>query len=126
MSLPYLRRTPGGSMRSRSRLLVFGVLAIVAFTVTQLGWWVLFHLRSSAQEIHATAQHLQADRQSAEQALLTLSQRQALGPGGPAEFLRLAYPQLDWQPGVRPGQELVPGFPGYEVTLRPGRLLFFL
>jgi signal transduction histidine kinase len=109
-------------MQSRSYLLVVGVLAILAFTVAQLAWWVLFHLRYSAQEIQATAQHLQADRQSAERTLLALSQRQALGPGGPAEFLRLAYPQLDWQPGVRPGQELLPGFPGYGVTLRPGRV----
>jgi two-component system, OmpR family, sensor histidine kinase CiaH len=109
-------------MQSRSRLLVVGVLAIMAFTIAQLAWWVLFHLRYSAQEIHATAQHLQADRQSAERTLLALAQRQALGPGGPAEFLRLAYPQLDWQPGVRPGQELVPGFPGYGVTMRPGRV----
>ena len=122
MKLPSLWRAPAGSVRSRSRLLVIGVLAIVAFTVALLGWWVLFHLRYSAQEIHATAQHLHADRQSAEQALLALSHRQALGPGGPAEFLRLAYPQLDWQPGVRPGQELVPGFPGYGVTIRPGRV----
>jgi signal transduction histidine kinase len=109
-------------MRSRPRLLVFGVLAIVAFTVALLAWWVLFHLRYSAQEINATAQHLQADRQSAERALLALSQRHALGPGGPADFLRLAYPQLDWQPGVHPGQELVPGFLGYGVTIRPGRV----
>lgn len=109
-------------MQSRSRLLVFGVLAIMAFTISQLAWWVLFHLRSSAQEIDATAQHLQADRQSAERALLALSHRHALGPGGPADFLRLAYPQLDWQPDVRPGQELVPGYLGYGITFRPGRL----
>ncbi len=120
MTLPSLRRT--GSPQARSRLLVVGVLAIMAFTIALLAWWVLFHLRYSAQEIRATAEHLQADRQSAERALLALSQRAALGPGGPAEFLRLAYPQLDWQPGVRPGQELVPGFPGYGVTVRPGRL----
>jgi signal transduction histidine kinase len=101
---------------------VIGVLAIVAFTVTLLGWWVLFHLRTSAQEIHATSHHLQADRQSAERTLRALSQRKALGPGGPAEFLRLAYPQLDWQPGVPPGQEILPYYPGYGVTIRPGRL----
>ena len=59
MKLPSLLHTGAGS---RSRLLVIGVLAIVAFTVTLLGWWVLFHLRFSAQEISATAQHLQADR----------------------------------------------------------------
>jgi signal transduction histidine kinase len=120
MMLPSFRRA--GSPQARSRLLVVGVLAIMAFTVALLAWWVLFHLRYSAQEIRATAEHLQADRQSAERALLALSQRAALGPGGPAEFLRLAYPQLDWQPGVRPGQALVPGFPGYGVTMRPGRL----
>jgi signal transduction histidine kinase len=120
MTLPFLRRT--GSPQSRSRLLVAGVLAIMAFTIALLAWWVLFHLRYSAQEIRATAEHMQADRQSAERALLALSQRAALGPGGPAEFLRLAYPQVDWRPGVRPGQELVPGFPGYGVTMRPGRL----
>ena len=106
-------------MQSRSRLLVVGVLAIMAFTITQLGWWVLFHLRSSAQEIRATAEHLQTDRQSAERALAELTRHQALRP---ADFLRLAYPQLDWQPGVRPGQELVPGYPGYGVTIRLGRL----
>jgi signal transduction histidine kinase len=106
-------------MQSRSHLLVVGVLAIMAFTITQLGWWVLFHLRSSAQEIRATAEHLQADRQSAERALAELTRHQALRP---ADFLRLAYPQLDWQPGVRPGQELVPGYPDYGVTIRPGRL----
>jgi len=122
MKLPYSQRTPGGPTRSRSRLLVAGVLAIMAFTIALLAWWVLFHLRYSAQEIRATAEHLQADRQSAERALLALSQRQALGPDGPADFLRLAYPQLEWQPGVRPGQQLVPGFPDYGVTIRPGRL----
>jgi signal transduction histidine kinase len=106
-------------MQSRSRLLVVGVLAIVAFTMALLAWWVLFHLRYSAQEIRATAEHLQADRQSAERALLGLARPHALGP---AEFLQLAYPHLDWQPGVRPGQELVPGYPGYGVTIRPGRL----
>jgi signal transduction histidine kinase len=106
-------------MQSRSRLLVVGVLAIMAFTVALLAWWVLFHLRYSAQEIRATAEHLQADRQSAERALPELARHQALQP---AEFLQLAYPQLDWQPGVHPGQELVPGYPGYGVTIRPGRL----
>ena len=120
MTLPSLRRSV--STQFRSRLLVVGVLAIMAFTITLLAWWVLFHLRYSAQEIRATAEHMQADRQSAERALLALAQRQALGPGGPAEFLRIAYPQLDWQPGVRPGQEMVPGFPGCGVTTRPGRL----
>ena len=119
MKLPSLLHTGAGS---RSRLLVIGVLAIVAFTVTLLGWWVLFHLRFSAQEISATAQHLQADRQSAERTLRAFSQRQALGPGGPAAFLQLAYPQLDWQPGVPPGHELLPDYPGYAVTIRPGRL----
>jgi two-component system phosphate regulon sensor histidine kinase PhoR len=122
MKLPFLWRASAGSVQSRSRLLVVGVLAIVAFTIALLAWWVLFHLRYSAQEIHATSQHLQADRQSAERMLLALSQRQALGPGGPAEFLRLAYPQLDWQPGAPPGQELLPGYPGYGVGLRPGRV----
>jgi signal transduction histidine kinase len=101
---------------------VIGVLAIVAFTVTLLGWWVLFHLRTSAQEIHATSQHLQADRQSAELTLRALSRQHALGPGGPAAFLQLAYPQLDWQPGVPPGQEILPDYPGYGVSIRPGRL----
>ena len=119
MKLPSLLHTGAGS---RSRLQVIGVLAIVAFTVTLLGWWVLFHLRYSAQEIHATAQHLQADRQSAERTLRALSQRQALGHGGPAAFLQLAYPQLDWQPGVPPGHELLPDYPGYGVSIRPGRL----
>ena len=109
-------------MQSRSRMLVVGVLAIMAFTIALLGWWVLFHLRYSAQEIRATAEHLQADRQSAERALVAFSRQQALGPGGPAEFLRLAYPHLDWQPGVHTGQELVPGYAGYGVTIRPGRL----
>jgi two-component system, OmpR family, sensor histidine kinase CiaH len=122
MKLPYSQRTPGGPTRSSSRLLVVGVLAIMAFTIALLAWWVLFHLRYSAQEIRATAEHLQADRQSAERALFALSQRQALGPGGPADFLRLAYPQLEWRLGVRPGQQLVPGFPDYGVTIRPGRL----
>jgi len=120
MKLPLLRHT--GSMITHSRLLVFGVLAIVAFTVALLGWWVLFHLRASEQEIEATSQHLQADRQSAERALLALAQRQALGPDGPAEFIRLAYPQLDWQPRVNPGPELLPGYPGFGVTVRPGRV----
>jgi signal transduction histidine kinase len=119
MKLPSLLHPGAGS---RSRLLVIGVLAIVAFTVTLLGWWVLFHLRTSAQEIHATSQHLQADRQSAELTLRALSRQHALGPGGPAAFLQLAYPQLDWQPGVPPGPELLPDYPGYAVTIRPGRL----
>jgi len=117
MTLPSVR--PTRSTQSRSRLLVVGVLAIMAFTIALLAWWVLFHLRYSAQEIRATAEHLQADRQSAERALSELARHQALRP---AEFLRLAYPQLDWRPGVRPGQELVPGYPGYGVTIRPGRL----
>ncbi|MGB8296426.1 MAG: HAMP domain-containing sensor histidine kinase [Polyangia bacterium] len=114
MTLPNFRRT--GSTQSRSRLLVVGVLAIMAFTIALLAWWVIFHLRYSAQEIRATAEHLQADRQSAERAL------RALSPGDPAAFLRLAYPQLDWQPGVSPGQELVSGYPGYGLTIRPGRI----
>jgi len=63
MTLPSFRRT--GSTQSRSRLLVVGVLAIMAFTIALLAWWVIFHLRYSAQEIRATAEHLQADRQSA-------------------------------------------------------------
>ena len=117
MTLPFFRRT--GSTQSRSRLLVVGVLAIMAFTIALLAWWVIFHLRYSAQEIRATAEHLQADRQSAERALAELTRHQAQNP---AEFLRLAYPQLDWQPGVSPGQELVGGYPGYGVTIRPGRL----
>jgi signal transduction histidine kinase len=117
MTLPSFRRT--GSTQSRSRLLVVGVLAIMAFTIALLAWWVLFHLRYSAQEIRATAEHLQADRQSAERALAELAQHRTLKPD---EFLRLAYPQLDWQPGVSPGQELVPGYPGYGVTIRTGRL----
>ena len=116
MKLLSLRYTGSGS---RS---VLGVLAIVAFTIALLAWWVLFHLRYSAQEIHATAQQLQADRQSAERTLRALSQRQGLGPGGPAEFLRLAYPQLDWQPGAPSGQEILPDYPGYQVSIRPGRL----
>jgi signal transduction histidine kinase len=83
---------------------------------------VVFHLRSSAEEIRATAQHQQADRDAAERALVTLAQRQVLGPDGPAAFLRVAYPQLDWQSGVNPEKELVPGFPGYALTIRPGRV----
>jgi signal transduction histidine kinase len=122
MKLPLFRRTPDGSTGSQSRLLVLGVLAIVAFTVALLGWWVLFHLRSSADEIRATSEHLQADRQAAERALIALAQRKALGPGGPAEFLGLAYPQLDWQPDVNSGKELFPGYPGFGVTVRLGRV----
>ena len=117
MTLPSFRRT--GSTKSRSRLLVVGVLAIMAFTIALLAWWVIFHLRYSAQEIRATAEHLQADRQSAERALAELTRHQTQNP---AEFLRLAYPQLDWQPDVNPGQELVSGYPGYGITIRPGRL----
>jgi len=118
MKLPLLWRA--GSTQPRSCLLVLGVLSIVAFTVALLGWWVVFHLRASAEEIRATARHLEADRQSAERALRMLAQRQAMGPGGPAEFLRVAYPQLDWQP--RPGQPLLSGFAGYGVVVRPGRV----
>lgn len=109
-----------GSQHARPRLLAFGVLAIVAFTITQLGWWVIFHLRSTSQEIVATAQHLEEDRQAAENALLLLHQRQALGPGGPAEFLRLAYPQLEWK--AQPGKTLLPDWDKYGVSIRPGRI----
>jgi two-component system, OmpR family, sensor histidine kinase CiaH len=108
-----------GSSRERPRLLAFGVLAIVAFTITQLGWWVIFHLRSTNQEIVVTAQHLEEDRQSAEKALL-LHEGRALGPGGPAEFLRLAYPQLEWK--AQPGKTLLPGWENHGVSIRPGRV----
>jgi two-component system, OmpR family, sensor histidine kinase CiaH len=118
MKLPLLQRI--GSMQPGSRLLVFGVLAIVAFTIAQLSWWVIFHLRSSAQEIIATAQHLETNRLAAERTLVALEKRQVLGPGGPAEFIRLAYPQLVWQ--AIPGQTILPTFPGYGVTIRPGRV----
>jgi signal transduction histidine kinase len=109
-----------GSSHARPRLLAYGVLAIVAFTITQLSWWVVFHLRTANQEIVATAQHLEADRQAAEKALLLLEQRQALAPGGPAEFLRLAYPQLEWK--AQPGKTFLPGWSGYGVSIRPGRV----
>jgi signal transduction histidine kinase len=109
-----------GSWHARPRLLAYGVLAIVAFTITQLSWWVIFHLRSANQEIAATAQHLEADRQAAERALLFLSQNQALGPGGPAEFLHLAYPQLEWK--EQPGKSLIPGQEDFGVCIRPGRV----
>jgi signal transduction histidine kinase len=109
-----------GSRNARPRLLAYGVLAIVAFTITQLGWWVIFHLRTANQEIVATAQHLEADRQAAERALLFLEQGHALGPQGPAEFLRLAYPQMEWK--AQPGKTLLPGWDNFGVSIRPGRV----
>jgi two-component system, OmpR family, sensor histidine kinase CiaH len=109
-----------GSSHARPRLLAFGVLAIVAFTITQLGWWVIFHLRSTNQEIASTAQHLEVDRQAAEKTLVLLSQRQALGPGGPAEFLRFAYPQLEWK--AQSGKTLLPSWENYGIGIRPGRV----
>ena len=112
--------SPTGLSHARPRLLAYGVLAIVAFTIAQLSWWVIFHLRSVDQEIVVTAQHLEADRQAAEKLLLVLHQRQALGPGGPAEFLQLAYPQLEWR--AQPGQTLLPGWDNYQVAIRPGRV----
>ncbi|HEX7598143.1 MAG TPA: hypothetical protein VF518_08005, partial [Polyangia bacterium] len=118
MKLPFLQRL--GMKPGRSHLLVVGVLCILVLTIFQLSWWVIFHLRSSGKEIDVTAQHMEDDREAAERALQALSLRHGLGPGGPAEFLRVAYPHLDWQ--ARAGADLLPSFPGYGVTIRPGRV----
>ncbi len=102
-----------------SRRILWGVLAIALFTVTQLGWWIAFHLRSASQDIRATAAQLEDDRQAAEATLAELASRQALGPSGPAEFLARSYPRMRWTAQVHPGQELVSGYPGYGVTIDP-------
>jgi len=83
-----------------------GVLAIMAFTIALLAWWVLFHLRYSAQEIRAPPStcRLIANR---ERALRDLAQHQRWHR--PISRVGLSPARL--APGVHPGQELVPGYP---------------
>jgi signal transduction histidine kinase len=105
-----------------SRRIFWGVLAIALFTATQLGWWVTFHLHSDIENIRTTATHLERERQAAETTLVELVSRNALDSGGPTAFLARSYPHLEWTAQARPGEELVPGHPGYGITIKPAPL----
>lgn len=106
------------SSATGSRRILWGVLAIALFTVTQLSWWVTFHLRSDLENIRATATHLEHEKQAAEATLVDMASRQALGAEGPAGFLARSYPHLEWTAG----HALLPGYPGYGVTIKPAPL----
>jgi signal transduction histidine kinase len=110
--------SPSPSAAGSHRIL-WGVLAIALFAVTQLGWWVTFHLKSDLENIRTTAEHLERERQAAEATLVEMVSRETLGAEGPAAFLARSYPHLAWTAEARPGQALVPGYPGYGVTVNP-------
>lgn len=112
------RRTPP----SLTRRILWAFLAVAAFTVAMLGWWVFYTVRGSARELDRVTAHYLRDQAAAQELIRAMARVGDPISQRPDALLEAIFPHLEWRAGVDPNQEIVPGQPGYGVAVRPERL----